>query len=796
MLSRGKFTHLKIKMVKPVMIVDNCTQSLSLNESASIKTDKKYVLDGIFTEFGVKNRNERIYTAEKFLPHLNTLLERKKTSGNVIYGEFDHPDVFDTSLKRASHVIEHMEYNKEENRVDGRIRLLSTHYGKEARALVEDACPIFVSSRAAGTTGSDSVVTIKHLFTYDIVADPGFGNARMHMNTINESCGYATDVPFRIYDMSKESDANKIFETNMNDAVTANQLSEYSDYIAKEITGMKEQIKGMSTSNSTSSFNPEKLEKALEYYEALQETSKKMEEYLDYLSEKMSVLFIKNESLEKTTGDLIRHNDYIAEQLDKTIDYSEYIGEQLDKNIDYAEYIGEQLDKTIDYSEYIAEQLDKTIDYSEYIGEQLDKNIDYAEYIAEHLDKSIDYSEYIGEQLDKTIDYSEYVAEQVDKSIDYSEYISEQLDKSIDYSEYVAEQVSNSIDYAEYIIEHVENNIEYSEYVAEQVDYSLGYSALIAENLNSKINESRGGSKIKSLEDFIAEQEELNAEDDYTMETDSEGDTNMYGGSDEDPNMSANDLDLVDGKDGKSGFSSDDKGSDMGDEEFEEGIDGEITVGCLVKLAGTSNVGRVASIDGEEAQITLADDTEIAATLSQLVLLEDSGEESIEESIKTLIMEAKKREASKTNEPHFFSFLTNEQIKSFRSLSDDDQETVIVAMNESDGYFTQTDVLNIMRQSLSAPKETIEEKVLSLMPETVKPAWEGLNESEKRSIMAQARLHNIKNDEQIVGFWETRKLTNSLNESRMKILSDVKLVDPNVIPDDVAAAFIERFKSL
>jgi hypothetical protein len=255
-------------MVKPVMIVDNCTQSLALNESASIKTDKKsYVLDGIFTEFGVKNRNERIYTADKFLPHLNALLERKKSSGNVIYGEFDHPDVFDTSLKRASHVIEHMEYNEKSNRVDGRIRLLSTHYGKEARALVEDACPIFVSSRAAGTTGTDSVVTIKHLFTYDIVADPGFGNARMHMNTINESCGYNMDVPFRIYDMSKETDANKIFEQNMDDAITATQMAEYSDYIAKEINEMKGQIKGMTTAGS---FDPEKLEKALAYFEALQ----------------------------------------------------------------------------------------------------------------------------------------------------------------------------------------------------------------------------------------------------------------------------------------------------------------------------------------------------------------------------------------------------------------------------------------------------------------------------------------------------------------------------------------------
>jgi hypothetical protein len=49
--------------MKPVLIVENSTNSL-IKESAA-KND--YILGGIFTEFGVKNRNERIYTADKNL---------------------------------------------------------------------------------------------------------------------------------------------------------------------------------------------------------------------------------------------------------------------------------------------------------------------------------------------------------------------------------------------------------------------------------------------------------------------------------------------------------------------------------------------------------------------------------------------------------------------------------------------------------------------------------------------------------------------------------------------------------
>ena len=59
--------------MKPVLIVENSTNSL-IRENSTGKKD--YILGGTFTEFGVKNRNERIYTADKFLPALDELNER------------------------------------------------------------------------------------------------------------------------------------------------------------------------------------------------------------------------------------------------------------------------------------------------------------------------------------------------------------------------------------------------------------------------------------------------------------------------------------------------------------------------------------------------------------------------------------------------------------------------------------------------------------------------------------------------------------------------------------------------
>ena len=83
--------------MKPVLIVENSTNSL-IRESSS--TRKDYVLGGTFTEFGVKNRNERIYTADKFIPALDEMNERMNSLG-AVYGEFDHPDVFDTSYQEG-----------------------------------------------------------------------------------------------------------------------------------------------------------------------------------------------------------------------------------------------------------------------------------------------------------------------------------------------------------------------------------------------------------------------------------------------------------------------------------------------------------------------------------------------------------------------------------------------------------------------------------------------------------------------------------------------------------------------
>lgn len=181
-------------MARNLMVCSNSSKPLKrLNESAGQK--KRYILEGIFAELDVKNRNQRIYTKEEYLKHLDYLRDDIRT-GQSLLGELDHPeDRFEVKLKEASHRILDIWYDRQSNCVLGKIELLNTPNGLLAQSLLEQGVPLHISSRAAGTVNSDNTVNIQQIYTYDLVCKPGFAKAVLH--TVNESVScnkYTEDV--------------------------------------------------------------------------------------------------------------------------------------------------------------------------------------------------------------------------------------------------------------------------------------------------------------------------------------------------------------------------------------------------------------------------------------------------------------------------------------------------------------------------------------------------------------------------------------------------------------------------
>ncbi len=449
---------------KVLLILEN---SSSILESKS-ESNGDVVLEGVFAQFGVVNNNDRIYEENEYLPHLDYL--NQKIKSKRLMGELDHPEKFDVSLQKVSHVIENLEYDKSSRCLKGKVRLLNTDAGTTAKRLVEAGIPLSISSRAAGVVGPNKKVKLKKIFTYDLVADPGFENAQLSL--VNESLGFSSKSNLQIYDVSEMYDPSSLFQdienvkqqkNNMNmgsrlkdETVTVSELNEYSKLVKNEIELLEKKLSGLMKRVNSMSSNDDTLAKVIEY------------------------------------------TNYVAEKLNGTINYCNYLSENVDSNITSVNRLKRKVTDSIDYSNYIAERLNLSDSYQNYLAENLDKNISFSNYISEKLNENINYSNYLAENINRAIDYGDYLAENLNDAIGYSEYLGENLDLSIKHNDYLAEAVNKSIGYTEYIAEQTDKAIQYSDYVVESINEKektinkrrkeKKASMIAGENLSEKVN--------------------------------------------------------------------------------------------------------------------------------------------------------------------------------------------------------------------------------------------------------------------------------------------------------------------
>lgn len=419
-----------------------------INEAVTVtRENNDIILEGTAAVFGVMNENNRVYEKQEYLPHLDYLNE--KISQKRLFGELDHPQKFDVSLANVSHVIESLSYDEPSNSVKIRLRLLDTPSGRIAKTLVEAGCTTSVSSRAAGNVSENGKVKLHKIFTYDLVAEPGFSQASLsqvseslqnNFTSIFESLDSlkTNSITNGLLDISESfnfEDSVKIYKINnqeikqpqnntqqmANDFVTKDEMNQYSELVKKKFSTLQESI----------SKNNAGLQKISENATGESPVVDKLVEYVNYL----------------------------ATELEQVVEYSNYLSTMLNKGINYTEHVAEKVNDTIEYSDYLAEKVEKNIQYSEYLGEKVNQNINYAEYVAENVEKTIAYTNYLAENVDRGIQYAEYVAENAEKGIKYSNYIAENLDAAIKYSNYLGENLNKGIKYSEYIAESLNEKV-------------------------------------------------------------------------------------------------------------------------------------------------------------------------------------------------------------------------------------------------------------------------------------------------------------------------------------------------
>mgnify|MGYP006073157479 FL=1 len=473
--------------INDLLIVEMSSSALSVTTSEN----KDYILEGVFGQIDQKNKNNRIYTESEYVPQIEALQAKIKAS--KLLGELDHPAQFDISLKNVSHIIEELTYDKESKQVRGRIKLLDTDAGRQAKALVDAGVPLQISSRAAGAVESNGQVKIKQLFTYDLVADPGFENAEL--KRVNESYGYDNDGLLSIYELNSSEEIpteninpnTQIKENkNMAEFVKSEDFNKYSEYLANEIKTLKESIEAKDT-------------------ELAEDTT------LDNLKE-------HNNSVVETVNNLTEYVGYVAEKLDESIQYSEHVAEKTDQSISYSEELAEKLDKGISYTEHIAESVTKVKDFANYLAEAHNEGttshttlLEYVEYLKENLQSVSEYAEYIAESLNETV-------EEVAVNVESEEAEEEEIEAADKVEgEEVAKEVAE--DKAKEIEDENLELAEESEDPAKEAD-----EADETEEIENIGDNSEEGTVSKDGEDAGKEVEEIEDEEVEAGDNSTEGD--------------------------------------------------------------------------------------------------------------------------------------------------------------------------------------------------------------------------------------------------------------------------------
>ena len=500
---------------KRVLVVERSGSDISYsNETVTNnlgKQEESIVLSGIFTTFNQKNRNGRIYESADFLPHIEALKESIKN--HTLLGELDHPHGFEISLTNASHVIESLEYDPQRNVVVGKIRLLNTAKGKDAQALVRDGIPLHISSRAAGTVDESGHVKLQQLFTYDLVADPGFANAVLSRVNEGVNSNPISDESRRILTEMKEkyeklneglnliqsSNDCEIYETNTELLPEPGQEGFNTDRFGaaqqnrnankRAINGTIDDINNNNNMDNGKYISFEDFQK---YTENLSEIIADLQSAIaNYKTELDSVKKEKEgikptETFEDGKTDNSAIAALVADEVNAKV---AEIQEKYDNLKKYTVYLSEQLDNSISHQDYIVENANDILKKQDLI-------IEHNNYIVENLNDTIGYQNYIAEMLDKSIDYSNMLAEEQNKNIAHSDYLVEKMNQMIEHQDYIAESCNNIIEEGNKLNERFEQLKSHNDYIVEGMNNIVAHNNYIVESINSKeentLNEKNG----------------------------------------------------------------------------------------------------------------------------------------------------------------------------------------------------------------------------------------------------------------------------------------------------------------
>lgn len=129
------------------LLVENIEDFEVLTESTS-SGSKNYYIQGPFMQWGVPNRNGRLYPQDVMESAVQKYVE-ELVSKNRAVGTLGHEDSPKISESKISHIVTELKFDG--NDVWGKAKVLETASGKELKALIDGGVSFGCSSRALGS---------------------------------------------------------------------------------------------------------------------------------------------------------------------------------------------------------------------------------------------------------------------------------------------------------------------------------------------------------------------------------------------------------------------------------------------------------------------------------------------------------------------------------------------------------------------------------------------------------------------------------------------------------------------
>jgi len=797
---------------KTVLILERSSQNLK-----KISKDGRTILEGVFAEFGVENRNGRVYEEREYLPHLE-YLQKDIQNGNLL-GELDHPERFEVSLGNVSHKISELWYDQQKRQILGRIEILDgTPKGQIAKSLLEAGVPLSISSRAAGSVNEDKTVSIQQIYTYDLVAKPGFENAQLH--TVNE--GEIADPKMaRIASLleSFNQSSNKRKENCINEELSI--INENISII--DVTDKFPAVILREEAKSLIQKNKEIMEKNGATNDVvLNQWTAKFNQVVESLSKRLDN--VENAILESNgaindNGELATIKSYV-EKLRKiqesNINWTEDIAKSVNKIGNYADTLAKKSNKHYGLTKKVVETVDHNAKTLNATQDWVGNNAKVTNAIAETVDHNAkmlnginEWTTDIAKSVNKLNEWGEEKAAAIN---DMHEWVSTQakaVNRIHEWTGSIAKGLNHTAGYTEEMFgramskDDAKKLIEYIELVAEskknpelksKINEMLTKHSITAEKLNEtklKPMEVLDDTKIdRNMKWKVEDKKGIDsvvqfASPDSKKQGEAKGKTPATSGKvpseleSKVPKQGKNEAKVVIGKAGKKFLV----------------LDTTKTVSKVEKVVGQDGptAKQVAGQDlkMDQKPIGKLKEEKLDRTLS-IKTRSSKLDERLDKIVKGLEKERAIDESTKSQYP-FTQLLSADDRKRFADLSESDKQKVSKKIVKNPTVESGA-IIQLWENAVAQGKDE-EPMWLELAPKEYREVYDKATPQLKESIEARASFYDLSTPYQIVNFWQTSGLKPEkavvLNEN---VVATSKKSE-NVEVDPVVEYVKSKFKS-